>query len=242
MRGNVKINGLVLSAMPVGEYDKRIVILTKEMGKISAFSRAARRPNSSLVGVSNPFVYGEFDAFRGSNSYTVNKVNASNYFAGITSDLDKMFLGTYFLEVADYYAQENVDEKERLLLLYKTLQVLEKGQMSASLIRAVYEFRTMVINGVYPNVFQCEKCGSKEHLVSLSSSLEGLECVECTSGKRPLMQSTVYTLQYVASATVAKLFSFELKKDVEEEFVNLVNVLRTKYMKHDFKSEQFIGL
>ena len=31
----VQVTGFILSSMPVGEYDRRIVILSKELGKIS---------------------------------------------------------------------------------------------------------------------------------------------------------------------------------------------------------------
>ena len=48
MRDEVVLQGIVLAMSLVGEYDRRLVILTKERGRITAFARGVRKSNNHV--------------------------------------------------------------------------------------------------------------------------------------------------------------------------------------------------
>ena len=41
MNGVIEVYGIIIKSAPIGEYDKRITLLTNNRGKISAFARGA---------------------------------------------------------------------------------------------------------------------------------------------------------------------------------------------------------
>ena len=171
---------MVLSTMPIGEYDRRVVILTKEQGKISAFARGARRPNSPLVGAVNPLAFGEFTMYEGRTSYTIQSASITNYFAELREDVVGAYYGFYFLEVADYYAKEYTDEREMLKLLYQSMRALINPHIPNRLVRRIFELKALTVNGQAPQVFQCVICGDQERPAVFSPAKGGLVCSECS--------------------------------------------------------------
>ena len=242
MGQSVIVTGMVLNTMPISEYDKRITILTKEKGKITAFARGARRPNSQLLAATNPFSFGEFELFEGKSSYNVSKATIHNYFRDLALDVDAAYLGFYFLEFADYFCQENNDEKEMLKLLYQSLRALEKETISNELVRAVFELKAMTINGEGPSVFSCMHCKSTENLDYFSVWRGGIFCPECKHGQktRKIHESTRYAMQYVISSKIEKLYTFQLSDEVLQEFKKIMKDYLHTYVKHSFKSLQII--
>ncbi|MGN0291165.1 MAG: DNA repair protein RecO, partial [Lachnospiraceae bacterium] len=199
MGQNLVLTGMVLSVIPIGDYDKRITLLTKERGKITAFARGARRPNSQLLAATNPFSFGQFELYEGRSTYNLAKAEITNYFRELAEDLEAAYYGFYFLELADYYAVENGNEVELLKLLYQSLRALESDAYLNRLVRCIYELKVLTINGEYPNVFSCRKCKKEEDLTWFSTKYAGTLCEACgkEEGVIQIDTSTLYTMQYI---------------------------------------------
>ena len=210
----LKITGIVLLAAPVGEYDKRLVILTRERGRISAFARGARRQNSSMIAAANAFCFGEFECYEGRDSYTVVKANIKNYFRELANEPLLAAYGFYFLELANYYTRENVDETQMLKLLYQSLRALLSKSLDNTLVRRIFEMKTMVINGEYPVV----------------ESKDGYD------------EATIYTLSYIVHSSIEKLYTFTVKEYVFREMESIIDGFMNKVIDRPLQSLDFLKM
>ena len=239
----IVLTGMVLSTMPIGEYDRRVVILTKEQGKISAFARGARRPNSPLVGAVNPLAFGEFTMYEGRTSYTIQSASITNYFAELREDVVSAYYGFYFLEVADYYAKEYTDEREMLKLLYQSMRALINPHIPNRLVRRIFELKALTVNGQAPQVFQCVICGDQERPAVFSPAKGGLVCSECSGDVIDGMildNSTLYSMQYIESTPVVKLYTFTVAENVLAELEKVMDRLMEVYVDRRFKSLEIL--
>lgn len=230
--------GMVLSAATIGEYDKRVVLLTKERGRISAFARGARRPRSPLSASTEPFTFGEFFIYKGRDSYTIEQVEVKNFFPELRKDLGAIYLGLYFCEVADYFTREGMEAKQEINLLYVSLRALSVPSIARELVRYIYEFRMLVIEGEAPRIFDCMKCQGTEGLHHFYVGEAGIVCEHCYDGRTgiTISETAIYTLQRIVSSPLEKLYSFNVSDAVLQEIEAVVSRYFAAHTDREFQS------
>ncbi len=237
------LRGMIISQSPIGEYDKRIVILTDSIGRISVFARGARRQNSAFMGQTEVFSFGTFTIYPGKSSYTLTGVSVENYFSDIRTDLSKSVLGMYFLEFASYYTREGQNETETLKLIYATLLAMEKGKVPLELIRRIYELRLMTIHGEAMDLTECMECGKEEANMYLSMAERGIHCKDHKKENDIMLDaSSLYTLRYVESIPIERLYSFSVSDPVMERFSKIMDGYMRRYLDRPLRSEEMLNI
>lgn len=243
----ITLTGMILVAAPIKEYDKRIELLTKERGRISAFAQGARKQNSALSACTIPFTFGEFQLYEGRSSYNLQSAVISNYFGEIAQDYDALCYASYFAEVAQYLSRENIEAGNELNLIYITLKAIIAGKVPLKLIKIIYEMRYLALEGEGIELFTCLRCGTEE-AYDVYMREGGLICADCASKDKNLMNEypirlshdARYTLQYILSSRVEKLYTFTVSDEVLEELQHFMKRYLARYMPHRFKTLDFI--
>ena len=194
----VELKGIVLKNADYAEYDRRVVILTSECGKITAFAKGVKRPGSRYLAATEPFSFGVFRLIEGRNAYTLKEAEISNYFEGLRSDLTAYAYASYFLEIADYYSRENNDDLELLKLLYSGLKALLSPALENELISSVFLIKAIAVNGEYP--------GLPEGKVYLPG--------------------TLHSMRHILNSPPEKAFSFAVNGEVLKELKSIEKRLR----------------
>ncbi len=200
--------GMIIRTSPVGEYNKRLVILTAEAGKITAFARGARKVGNRLMGITEPFCFGKFKLLEGKDAYTLTDADISRHFEELRTDYDATVMASYFLEIADYYTRENMEAYEELNLIYASILALISGKFDFRLVKSIYEIRSLVIAGEFPGI----------------------------PTDRKYSETTSYTVDRIVNSSIHELFTFTVSDEVIDELEQICMRLMKNMVDRKFNS------
>lgn len=239
----VKVRGIVTRAVQYKENDKILTVLTAELGLISVYCYGAKSNRSKFLTPSRLFCYSEFVLARKKEHYYAKEADYIEAFFNISNDMDKLFLGQYFLEVANEVCVEGERQDGFLRLLLNSLYALSADLCDAKKIKSVFELRACSEMGLAPEVSGCRKCGKTKADIMYFDVLNGdfvcPDCVVSAAAQDAFAEQNGYTgsycivnpsvmgaIEYVSSAPIERVFSFTL---TDEAFA-LFSACSEKYL------------
>jgi DNA repair protein RecO (recombination protein O) len=159
MSGTYKATGINLKAIPIGENDRLVTILTREHGLIKAIFPGARKSNSSLGGRSALFMVNDLLVAKGRSIDKITQAETMISYRRLIGDLGKLAASQYLAEIvlAQALSDRPQEELYQLLLLHLgRLDALDREDNTASIAHLCQGiFHLLALDGIAPQVYDC---------------------------------------------------------------------------------------
>jgi DNA repair protein RecO (recombination protein O) len=190
---------VVLRHSDWGEADRLLILYTRELGKVRALAKGARKLASRKAGHLEPFTHVALQLAKGRDLLLVTQAETVNGFLTLHEDLVKTGYAAYIVELLDRFTHEEEGGNPTLFkLLVETLDRIEKDADPWLSVR-YYEMRLLDFVGFRPRLFDCANC-AREILAEdqyFSFPGGGAVCPRCGRGLSHLAHISLEALKYL---------------------------------------------
>lgn len=236
-----KMSGIVISESNMGDYDKMVTLLTPNFGKISCSARGARRTKSLLLAGTQFLCFGEYQLFKGGDTYKINSCETIEMFYNLRTDLDKLTYSSYITKIILDVTTENQNSYNTLKLFLNTLYTISETDKDLNLIVSVFKFRLLKILGFTPNINECIFCKTKDNLSYFSIINNGFICDSCINkdlGAIKISEATKNAIKYIMLADSKKIFSFSISEEGKKELEIISSLYLNNKLEKEYKLEK----
>ncbi len=156
MGQTIRVTGINLKAMPLGEADRIITILSPEAGLLRLTAPGARKSNSKLGGRSGLFVVNDLIITQGKSLDRITQAETIESYPGLSRNLAKLTAGQYLAEIALHQALTEQPQSDLFYLLTEHLSRIALAESDAvlpALAQGIYQL--LALAGLAPQVQQC---------------------------------------------------------------------------------------
>lgn len=235
----INTTGLVLREAPYKESSKILTVLTPSHGKITVAARGARRRGSRVAAAAQPLMYSEMTLFSSRDRYTLTEAQPMELFPGLTGDLVRFALGSYFAELLEAVSDEDSPNPELLTFGLNALYLLSEGRRDPAFVKAVFELRLMVFAGYAPNLTGCLFCQKEPEEPALLLEEGAVCCGPCRrmgQAAKPLCEGSLQAMRFVLSAPPRRVFSFRLEEPAFSRFAAACEAYALRQLGRPFKT------
>lgn len=236
--------GIVLRAVPYKESDQILTVLTRDAGKITVSARGSRKKGNGLSAASQLLCYADMTLSQYQSRWTLGEAEVIREFRGVRQDLEKLALGSWFAELTECLAPEELPAPELLRLLLNGLYALDATEKDPVLVKAAFELKAMCYAGYEPLLDGCAVCGREPEAPQFHLSQGVLHCASCRGQlpggiSMPLGTDTLAALRHVVYGGEKRFLAFRLTGPALEQFAQVCEAFVLTQLERGFRTLDF---
>lgn len=229
----------------IGESDRFVTALSRDLGVIRASARGARELKSRHASATQLLTYSRLTIHRGRDKYIIEDARPEQVFFNLRSDIEKLALAQYFCELSGVLCPVEEPAEDFLRLMLNALYLLENNKRSPKLIKAVLELRMLGLAGFMPDLLACSSCGVYESEPIWFYPTQGtLLCDAChkgtpLSGGVPLSMDVLSAMRHILYSDFSRCFSFTMSDAGLGKLSKNTELFLLSQLNRDFKTLHF---
>jgi len=183
-----KTEAVVLRSLRYGEADRILHVFTRDLGRVGAIAKGARKTRSRFGARLEPFSHVELVLHEGRGDLaTVTGVELVRTHQGLAADPFRTAVGWIGLEAMLRLFIEHDANPRAFNALVRFLDVLEGDATGAGKEPALdplalsFQLKLLWLSGYLPHLASCAACGGGDALVGFSARAGGAVCAACAA-------------------------------------------------------------
>jgi DNA repair protein RecO (recombination protein O) len=239
-----RVEAIVLRHSNWGEADRLLWLYTRELGKVRAVAKGARKPRSRKSGHLEPFTRASLLLSWGREIYIVTQAEAMDAHLALREDLLRIGYASYVIELLDRFTYEEGENPPLYRLLTETLARLD-GEPDPEFAVRYYEMRLLDLVGFRPQLFHCANCETEilPQDQFFSADKGGVLCPRCgagTPGVRPVSMFALKALRHLQRSNYPQARRLRLSLAVHRELENLAGHYLTYLLERNLNTPSFL--
>lgn len=136
------VEGIILKRRNIGEADRILTVLTRNLGKITVKAVGVRKISSKRSAHIEPLNHAVLSLYKGKGMHTLTEVVAKESFAEIKQDLQKIGFAYHLCELIDGLCPEGQENSQVFDLLYNVLSDL---RFETHIVERIHEFEVALL-------------------------------------------------------------------------------------------------
>ncbi len=179
------VNAINLKSYDLSDYDKIILMYSRESGLIRGVAKGCKKPKSKIGARADLLVANNILLSKGRNLDIICEAKTINSFKENRESIEKIMYSSYIAEIVSIFGVENDPCSEKIYdLLYKATEKISSSKTLKDILIAVMKFqlKIMQIEGFGIELNKCLCCGENIEEKNFYFSIQkgGVICSRCS--------------------------------------------------------------